>query len=329
MASGQDIPYQMRPNKFIDRQIFLDLLNQVCSARGSSNYVYVSMGGKHLVDQEAVYRRVGIENLFSFDGAAWIVERQEKNLPHGSMICDAMHSSELPGSVDTLAEIFSPADNFVFWLDYTAPSKRFAQLQELSQLLQKCKPLDVIRITLNADPFTLRGDWQGGGFESPAHYRAHRLRNQLGEFYPASTNTVSDDEVPAVLVEAVSLVVSQASNATRLDYRPVLLTTYADGQCMLTVTLLTLESAEQSLPNGLADWEFLPNAWNGILDISAPDLSMREKILIDQFLTQEPEDIVEEIGFRLAEDLEDSTRAIGSYKRLHRYYPTFYAIGIQ
>lgn len=329
MASAEDIPYQLRPNKFIDRQIFIDLLTLTCARKGAQDYIYVSMGGKHLVDQESVYRRVGIKNLYSFDGSEWVVKRQEKNAPHDGVICESLHSSSLPGYVDILADVFEPASQFIFWLDHTNPSGRLQQLQELSQLLQKCQAGDVVRITMNSAKGTLSGDWEAGGFSSPASFRAHKLKDSLGEFFPANVTTVGSDEIAVILSQAVALAASQAENVSKLVYIPILLTTYADGQRMFTATILTMESGGNDVPEELKAWEFLPTNWTDIVDISAPDLSMKEKLLIDRCLTRSPTKIIEEIGFTLAKKAEDAERAVESYKRLHRYYPSFYAIGIQ
>ena len=119
MASGENIPYQLRPNKFIDRQILMELLSKIVSYKTHGNYVYISMGGKHLVDLEAVYRKIGVSNLFSFDGNVDVVARQQCNLPHFKTICEKMHSSDLAGSIDDIMGRFKPAEHMIVWLDYT------------------------------------------------------------------------------------------------------------------------------------------------------------------------------------------------------------------
>lgn len=328
MADGADIPYQLRPNKFIDRQVFLELLTKVTGAQRHGAYVYASMGGKHLIDQEAVYRKVGIENLFSFDSEEWVVDRQNKNRPHDMTICQVMTSGAFPSGVEDLLEAYQPATNFIAWLDYTRPRERLSQLQELSQLLQRCQPGDLVRITMNSEPRTLRGDWVHEGFAGPGEYRAHRLRSQLGAFFPSTVSSVSKDELQIILINAVELAAAEAANVSANSFVPVLLSSYADGQRMVTAAILTLDDSN-NLPPALVDWEFLPASWSDILDISAPDLSMKEKLFIDQCLGKAPDEIIEEVGFRPAEDLAEAGKAIASYKRLHRYYPTFFAIGVQ
>ena len=104
--SGDDIPYQLRPNKFIDRQMFLELLSRLVAGRSPENYVYISMGGRHLVDHHAIYGKLGIRVLFSFDMNANEVARQNFNRPTGDTVCVEMHSANLPSEIDTIFQRF-------------------------------------------------------------------------------------------------------------------------------------------------------------------------------------------------------------------------------
>lgn len=327
MASGDDIPYQLRPNKFIDRQIFLEALTKVVPQKQHGRYVYISMGGKHLVDQEAVYRKIGIRNLYSFDGNADIVARQICNRPHFSSLCEELHSSALAGELDRILDHFAPAGHLIVWLDYT-DAQRLAQLQEFCEVLKRCQPGDVVRITMNASDAKLNGDWQKAGFAGPAQFRAQRLRDQLGDFFPVDVESIGDNGVPAVLSEAVSIATAKAAEESKLRLAPILLTSYADGQRMFTATVLCVPQTGK-LPDGLNGWEFLAKGWKKVTEISVPDLSIREKVAIDKHLSKGPTAIIKAVKFQPAGELDSAHRALRSYKLLHRFYPTFHAIGVQ
>lgn len=329
MANGEDIPYQLRPNKFIDRQIFIDLLSKIVPAIDHGKYAYISMGGKHLVDQESVYRRVGIHNLFSFDMNSEVVARQLCNRPIANAICTKMLAGDLASELDDILALFPKAAHIVAWLDYTS-AQRLSQLQELCALLRKCRSRDVVRITMNAHNGTLNGDWQKEKAVSPAHHRASMLHDNLGSFYDTSLIEVSKDEIPLALSYAVKLAASLVERERRNSVRflPVLLTSYADGQRMFTATILTLD-ADERLPVGLKGWDFMPKDWSKIVTISAPDLSLREKVEIDKHLDKPPSKIIRAIRFQPSSELDEARVAVGSYKKLHRYYPTFSAVGLQ
>jgi hypothetical protein len=326
MANGEDIPYQLRPNKYIDRQIFMELLSKIVPYKAHGDYVYVSMGGKHLVDLEAVYRRVGITNLFSFDGNKDVVDRQHCNLPHFRTICEEMHSSALAGRIDEIMNLFEPAQHMIIWLDYTNV-ERLAQLQEFSEVLGRCQAGDVVRITMNAQAGLNVDRWMTEGFDTAAHYRAKLLNDQIGDFFPAAFESVKKEDVPRVLAGAVSLAASNATADTKFEFAPILCTTYADGQRMFTATIFT-KNAGSELPDGLQGWEFLSRTWNNIVDISVPDLSLREKVLIDKYLNRGPQAIINMAKFKPVSELDEARIAILSYKKLHRFYPTFQTVGV-
>ena len=97
---------------------------------------------------------------------------------------------------------------------------------------------------------------------------------------------------------------------------------------MFTATVLAIPKG-QKMANGLVGWEFLAKGWTNIVTISVPDLSIREKVTIDKHLSKGPTAIINAIKFQPASELDDAKEAITSYKKLHRFYPTFQAIGVQ
>jgi hypothetical protein len=331
--TAEDIPYQLRPNKFIDREVFVDLLCRLVPAIGADRYIYFSMGGKHLVDHVAVYRHVGITRLFSFDVNPLLVGRQKFNRPIDSAMCDELAASALPTKIDAMADLFPGATNVVVWLDYTDPHNRLAQLQELVEVAKRLQPGDILRITLNANLGTLDGKsgsafWKDEGFETLPLYRAAKLKGVLGDFVPEDVKAIGEDDFPAILGRCVGLALSKAeAEKAALSYRPILLTTYRDGQRMVSATCVALPRADIEKEIAvLRSWPFLPANWGDVVRISAPDLSLREKLKIDESLSSAPDAVLESLGFLLSTNKERSIEAIESYQKMHRYYPSFHHI---
>ena len=328
--SGSSIPYHLRPNKFIDREIFVDLINHLVPQRGTSKYVYISMGGQHLVDHSVVYRRAGIPNLFSFDFENKIVLRQNFNRPLDTVHCEEMRSGQLAGKLDDVMAKFPGSENAIIWLDYTSPWERLEQLQETVAVARRLQPGDILRVTFNTSLITLdeRGDsgaWKAAGASGPGPYRCERLRTQIGDFLPTGLTAISDNGFPEAIVAAVSMALSKASleSGEELTFKPVLLTTYKDGQRMATVTVI-VDDQEHPFGGDIQTWPFLPKDWANIMEISAPDLSTREKYKIDQEISKPSQDIHNIFGFPLSGDEPKSVKAIESYKKLRRYYPSFH-----
>ena len=331
MSRGQDIPYQLRPNKFIDRQIFVDVLQNALLGVPLSNYVYISMGGKHLVDHENVYRKIGFSNLFAFDGTPIVVDRQLCNRPTDSTVCKVMNSSELEGEIDDIFNEFGGVTNFVAWIDYTEAHSRLTQLNEFSALLKKSRPGDLVRITMNADIRTFRDKWDKKLWPKKDEWRANELKNQIDEYFDDSVKKLDSDlSLSIALAKAVALASQKAKDemVTPFDFHPILLTTYADGLRMFTVLVQVAEIGDVPTTNQ-AEHRFYPSDWSDVLNIVAPDLSLKEKVEIDKHLSKSPDQILASISFTPTGEQDQAEEAIKSYQNLHRYYPTFYAIGIQ
>ncbi|WP_422023288.1 O-methyltransferase [Pyruvatibacter mobilis] len=324
--NGSDIPYQLRPNKYIDRQIFIDLLNRVLSERGNENFIYISMGGRHLVDHSSVYKQAGISCLLSIDSSLNTVKRQLLNKPIGKTECWELHSAEIPKRMDDILDKFGSEKNVALWLDYTDPHARLTQIQEFIAVLHVLQPGDILRITLNAHNGSLGDEsvWKKEGYRNPAHFRAEKLKLQLGDYVPVGLTEISDSDLPLALIDILALAAAEVEGQRDIRVQPLLLTSYRDGQRMMTVTVgVTDLNHDRKLPSGIRHWPFRAKGWAGLVSIEAPDLSLREKQKIDQHLNRPPSYILDRLNFLPAKDRKASLGAISSYKKLHRYYPEF------
>ena len=325
--SGDDIPYQLRPNKFIDRQMFLELMSRLIAGRGPENYVYISMGGRHLVDHHAIYNKLGIEALFSFDLDANEVERQRFNRPTGKTICIQMNSSDLPAQIDEIFHIFPRKKNVIVWLDYTNINRR-AQFQETVQTLIRLRHGDIFRITLNADIRNLgrKNEWKEKGAVGPAEYRLEKLHAEISEYLPTNITKILDPDLPGVLARCLGLAADAAqSQRPALCFTPVLITSYSDGTRMLTVTCAVSESEkEEKFPSShFGRWQFACRGWADLQMIYAPILSLREQYRLDTNTHRGAKKMLSSFKFLPAADEPTSLQALESYRLFHRYYPTF------
>jgi len=326
--SGDDIPYQLRPNKFIDRQMFIELLSRLILPRGVESYVYVSMGGRHLVDHYAIYNQLGIDALYSFDKNLNEVQRQRFNRPIGQTVCAELNSADLPSKIDEILDTFPGRQSLVVWLDYTAPQRRM-QFQEAIQTLVRLKHGDVFRITLNAHSETLcRGEeWRETNSPDASTFRAEQLRKQIEEYMPTDISAISGQELPMALARCVELAVKAAeAQMTALRIVPVLITTYRDGMRMVTVTCAVRNDNEEEdrFPSSaFSRWRFACKGWNDIQSIYAPILSAKEQNVLDGRIHRGPARMLASLKFLPGRDKDASLEALRCYKRFHRFYPTF------
>lgn len=186
--SGQDVPYQLRPNKFVERQLFLDILDFARVWNGPSHYVYASMGGKFLEDFKLINNRFAIDRMISIEGDRLTWERQQFNKPLGFVECRHQMSNEFVDEFTTLVSA-NVGCRFIVWLDFASAGERGLQLAEYEDLVSKLSVGDVVKITLNANPewFRKRSDF--------VHKRDYletvfgAIKDQLGEYKPRASLT--------------------------------------------------------------------------------------------------------------------------------------------
>lgn len=127
--SGGNVSYNLRPNKFVERQLFVELLNKVCAGYSPDGYVYVSLGGPQLEDQRLVHLRLGIKNLISLEADSVVYERQVFNQRPSFITCENESTGDFVRDFDAFADLHSDK-KFIIWFDYSSPRERRRQLIE-------------------------------------------------------------------------------------------------------------------------------------------------------------------------------------------------------
>lgn len=320
--SASSLPYRLRPNKFVDRELFAELVSQLVAERGSDSYAYISMGGNHLCDHLAIYRRAGIRNLYSFDCNPDVVVRQRFNAPFDGIVCKCHTSAELASLMDGVVESMG-VKNVIVWLDYTEP-KHLEQLGEIQTLSKNLQIGDVLRITMNVDFKALhRREAELNEREKVLpvdEKKAALMKRVLGGFLPRRITRIGQNGTPGAVAESVARACQMGLNERPNPPRPapLLVTEYRDSSTMLTVTMLICDG--RGVPSLPAGWTFVPANWSSVERIIAPDLSPREKFALDKEMHGDADTVISALAFPLEPE------AVRSYARFHRFYPSFQAV---
>ena len=317
--SSSGLPYRLRPNKYVDRELFAEFVSVLVSSTTPDRYVYVSMGGNHLSDHVAIYRRSGIRKLYAFDRDPDVVARQAFNAPFEGVRCSVHTSGELPVRLDSILSDFG-ADNAILWLDYTEP-KRLEQLQEIETIVSKLVVGDVLRVTVNADFSKLSKREANLKLEErelpEPKKRAALLKLDLGSYLSSDITQLDYTDMAEALAKSIARACRLGCEAANADIVPVpaLITEYRDTTPMLTATVMLTDSNRKAIiPE---TWRYAPTDWNGIERIKAPDLSPRERYALDQLMHQDAEAVSDALGFTVPAD------DVASYSKYHRFYPAF------
>jgi hypothetical protein len=331
-VSGANVPYQLRTNKFVERQLFLDLLDFVRVWNGPSKYLYASMGGRFLVDFKLINDRFAIERMISIELDETTVKRQLFNRPLGFIDCRCQSSGEFITEFDRL---MAEANGFrlIVWLDYAEANKRGTQLQEYQELVSKLAPGDVVKITLNANPQSYRRPDQ---FKIQADFHKAVIDNllgQLGDDYAPKEGVVPGDLNPKqfarLLARSIKLAalkgVEGSQGATTL---PLGCYRYKDGEHqMLTVTAFLGDDKLTARMNDdeiFQEWPFRSKDWDEVHEVNVPDLSQREREHINSLISTRDEfRLHQDMPFRFDSDENESLRLLKSYLHHYRRYPAF------
>src|SRR5688572_9623398 len=81
MSTGGFVPYHMRPNKAVDRQLFVELLAKVNRFRPIRSYTYIGFGGSFLEDFKLIHTSFGSRKMISIEEDLNVLNRQKFNVP--------------------------------------------------------------------------------------------------------------------------------------------------------------------------------------------------------------------------------------------------------
>ena len=318
--SGGKVPYHLRSNKAIDRNLFMETLGLIHRVRPVNEYTYIGMGGPFLEDFKAIHARFGNKSLISIEEFESVYKRQIFNLPLGFIDCRKVSSGEF---IDT----YDIEGNAIIWLDYANPKQLGDQTREFSSLLRKMREWDVLRITLNANPETL-GDPPGPAVQKRER-RIHNLRSILASNFPSdiSADEMNIDGLPGALCKVLRYVASSVMRSRpRTVFKPLASFAYSDTHQMLTVTGILIPQAEEETflsASSFDKWDLSTLTWGEVKRIRVPELTIKERVFIESSFPKGRDMIHEEMKFAFDEDEGTSLAYLGDFIRYYRYYPYF------
>lgn len=326
MSAGSSLPYRLRPNKAVDRELFLSLLMRLAPKLALENYHYVGLGGPFLEDFRLVHARLGVAKMTCIEVEEQVHKRQLFNRPVATIEC--VHKN-LDDFLDE-ADFDSPA---IIWLDYTEPKNITTQIERFARTIGTVPIGSVLRITLNANPASLgKPDLHDISVESEGEspqpqghkptiqeWRLARFKERLGSLFPSglAADGMNFKTYGTSLLRTLKLAVEKEILSFP-DRRIVwaLATHYADGQAMVTATLIVCHQGDNAIEELVNGWEFratteLPHR----LDL--PALSTLER------LTMESKDDAQVVmNFELPKtDMGESPFEV--FKKFYRIYPHF------
>jgi hypothetical protein len=326
MSAGSSLPYRLRPNKAVDRELFLSLLLRLAPKLGLEKYHYVGLGGPFLEDFRLVHARLGIATMTCIETEEEVHKRQLFNRPVESITC--VHKM-LEDYLDE-TEFKTPA---IIWFDYTEPRGITTQMERFARTIGTVPIGSVLRVTLNAHPASLGtptgkelsvevdGDVSVDRARKPTiqEWRLARFKERLGALFPSglAAEGMTFKKYGPSLLHALKLAVEKEALSFR-DRRIVwaLATHYADGQAMVTAALVVAPNEDKGIEELVKGWEYYTTTETPHrLDL--PVLSTLERLTMES-----NDDAKAKLGFELpASNMGEDPFVV--FKKFYRIYPHF------
>lgn len=331
--SGETVPYRLRPHKAVDRRLFLALLSRCERWVDLNDHVYASMGAYSLEDHKLVHRMLGVRRLLTFDMLPAVVARQKFNRPADGCRCVCLTSGQFTADVSSSVESagIADAEGFVVWLDYTSPKEIPVQLREFQKLVAQFAPGDIVRVTVNAEFDYWAGPKKrrdGSPIPLPEKQATalKHLIDKLGEYMPNGIKAEQLDAEGTARVLSAAFGIAANKGVPARDgnlLEPISITRYADGQQMLSMTSIVVPRDDRDRMRkqmALKDWPFASTGWQDVKSLIVPDLTVRERLYLEQNARKTGAHIEKAVGF----DFDEVTGMPGfieNFKQYYRHYP--------
>lgn len=319
--------YYLRPNKYIDRELFIQTLSRLHAQFCFQKYTYIGFGSYLFDDFKSIHRQLGIKRMFSFEKEEKIYQRACFNKP---LSCIKIYNQDIE-------EFISSEDlpkKAIYWLDFTDPKQLAQQISLFCTLLNKAYSGNIVRLTLNVNIPSLEKLRNSDGTTTtpPPNERARKLINdtksKLSQYL--GNTELSEQTIlktyPTVILQCLNNAAMQTLSSTqsKIAY-PLFTAKYADSTEMLTHTLLILDKKEslESIRKSLTDMPYETGKKESILEIKAPQLSLKERIEINQRMSGKYiQSKLKKFTFSGKETI--SQEEIKSYLKFYKYYPNFH-----
>ncbi len=312
MSAGSSLPYRLRPNKAVDRELFLSMLMRLAPTLGLEKYHYVGLGGPFLEDFRLVHARLGIAKMTCIETEEEVHKRQLFNRPIASIEC--VHKS-LEDYLDE-TDFDSPT---IIWFDYTEPKGITTQIERFARTIGTVPVGSILRVTLNANPSSLSKPTANLSESELLAWRLERFKERLGALFPSglTADGMTSKTYGVSLLRALKLAVEKEALSFR-DRRIVwaLSTHYADGQAMVTAALVVCQKHDKSIEELLKGWEFHATT-DAPHRVDLPALSTLERLTMES-----SDDARTKMGFELPKS-GMGENPFEVFKKFYRIYPHF------
>lgn len=312
--------YHLRPNKYVDRCLFVNSLERLSSLIKLQKHRYIGFGSYLFDDFKLIHDRLNIETMISLESRPEIYDRAQYNAPYKCIEIINQTSTDFVSGGNWTEE------NNIIWFDYVSPKALGQQFNDIASLTNIVAPHDIIRVTFNANADTL------GALEKGLDARLNKLRTRIGKHIPsdAGPQDCTKEQYPILLLQSLRKMLSSLFPERKFDKRfivPMFSTVYQDSEhLMLTFTSIVLDDheEEQKIKEAFDDIPYVNFEWDRPSLIKIPELTIKEMLEINKLLPSR--DAEEQLSEKFGFVFDNKKAEIESYISFYKYYPSFQSI---
>jgi len=333
MSSASTIPYQLRPHKAIERNLFISILKKLdrSSKIDLHEYRYVGFGAPFLEDFKLLHLEFGIVDMDCIEYNYFAFSRQKFNNPYYFV---NLHNTS---STEYITEIgFNQKKNQIIWWDFAEPAEFRQQLLDIELTAERVWNLDILKFTFNAQTSSFISS-HNLKFESVELNKIIRFLKddptyQLYLPDKVTSKDIIDDFSALLRAMAMRAVKRGLSKRTiKVDFNHISSFRYADRQVMTTMTGMICETDEFKKilkESGLEKWEFYQTESLKELiianEISVPAMTVIERIEIDKKIpSSDFIKLAKELKFFYGENDEENLNLLKGYCKYYKYLPYY------
>ena len=225
-GSDQNINYQIRPSKSIERKMMCELVKQIQIIQGTSELRYIGMGAKYFTDFLLFHNEFGVTDMISIEAERERAMRYEFNKPLKSIQMIYGTTNEVLPQIDQ----FNEKMNLV-WLDYDGAFSE-GMLVDIETL---CRRLYV------GSMFFISCNYSFAGMTSE---KREAFEKSVGDYFDPDIekSKYTNNGIPLIIQELTNnLILKILEKRNRFDdnsniqYIQLLFLKYKDGAPMLTL----------------------------------------------------------------------------------------------
>lgn len=299
MNSFENVNYNVRLKKQIERKIIVETLQKLNAIVDIPNYHYLGFGSIYFSDFILFHKYLNINKMTSIDNKANYEKRFNYNKPYGFINFKVAHSTKyLENELNWSEKLFT-------WLDYDGSLANYI-IEDAEIVASKSKPLDIFIVTIVSNP----------------PHKDH-IQNFIDEFELYIPSKIKKTDIkqhyPTVLNEIMKTSIENGlkNQTKKIDFLQLFNFTYKDTTKMYTFGGIFYDNQKDDIMNLLLKSQCISHD-NNIIDINCPLLTTQEKIHLDSCINSENEcDVkISEIGLN-KEDID-------KYCTYYKYYPQYF-----